>query len=69
MFRRKNCGMTDRVARIVIAVLIGVAYVMGYVQWVVAMLLGVFGLIMLVTGAAGYCALYEPLGIDTHARD
>ena len=65
MFRRKNCGTTDRVARVVVAALIGATYVMGYIQGTMALVLGVIGLVMLVTGAAGYCALYEPMGIDT----
>jgi hypothetical protein len=65
MFRRKNCGTTDRVARVAVAALIGIAYIMGYIQGTIALVLGFFGLIMLVTGAAGYCALYEPMGIDT----
>lgn len=65
MFKRKNCGTTDRVARIAIGVIIAAAYVMGYIEGVLALGLGVVALIMAVTGAAGYCALYEPMGIDT----
>lgn len=65
MFKRKNCGTTDRVVRVVLGAAIGAAYVMGYIQGTIALVLGVFALVMVGTGAAGYCALYEPMGIDT----
>ncbi len=65
MFKRKNCGTKDRVARVVVGALIGASYLMGYIQGTVALVLGVVALVMMVTGAAGYCALYEPMGIDT----
>ncbi len=65
MFKRKNCGTKDRVARIAFGALVAVAYVMGYIKGTLALGLGVIALVMVVTGAAGYCAMYEPLGIDT----
>ena len=65
MFKRKNCGTKDRVARIAFGAIIAVAYVMGYIKGTLALGLGVVALVMVVTGAAGYCALYEPMGIDT----
>ncbi len=65
MFERKNCGTKDRVARVVVGALIGAAYLMGYIQGTVALVLGIVALVMVGTGAAGYRAIYEPLGIDT----
>ena len=65
MFKRKNCGTNDRVTRIAFGALVAVAYVMGYIKGTLAIGLGVVALVMVVTGAAGYCALYEPMGIDT----
>jgi hypothetical protein len=65
MFKRKNCGTKDRVTRVVVGALIGAAYLMGYIQGTVALVLGIVALVMVGTGAAGYCAIYEPLGIDT----
>jgi hypothetical protein len=65
MFERKNCGTKDRVARVVVGALIGAAYLMGYIQGTVALVLGIVALVTVGTGAAGYCAIYEPLGIDT----
>lgn len=65
MFKRKNCGTKDRVLRIVVGAMIGVAYLMGFIQGTAALVLGVVAVVMIGTGAAGYCALYEPMGIDT----
>ena len=65
MFKRKNYGTKDRVARVVVGAMIGAAYLMGYIQGTVALVLGIVALVMVATGAAGYCAIYEPLGIDT----
>ena len=65
MFKRKNYGTKDRVARVVVGALIGAAYIMGYIQGTVALVLGIVALVMVGTGAAGYCVIYEPLGIDT----
>ncbi len=65
MFKRKNCGTMDRVARIFVGALIGATYFMGYIRETVALVLGVVALVMIGTGVAGYCAIYEPLGIDT----
>jgi hypothetical protein len=68
MFKRKNCGTKDRVLRIVVGAMIGVAYLMGYIQGIAALVLGLVALVMIGTGAAGYCALYEPMGIDTREK-
>jgi hypothetical protein len=68
MFKRKNCGTKDRVLRIVVGAMIGVAYLMGYIQGIAALVLGLVALVMIGTGAAGYCALYEPMGIDTKEK-
>ena len=46
MFKRKNCGTKDRVARVVVGALIGAAYLMGYIQGTVALVLGIVALVM-----------------------
>ncbi len=52
-------------ARVVIGLIIGAAYMLGWVQGTIALVAGLFALVMIGTGAVGYCAMYEPLGIDT----
>jgi hypothetical protein len=61
----KNVGMIDRVIRIIIGiVLIGVFFFhMVVAPWSYLVLL--IGIIALVTGVFGTCALYSLIGIDT----
>ena len=47
MFKRKNCGTTDRVARVVIGVAIGAAYLVGWVQGTIALVAGLFSLMLI----------------------
>ena len=62
----KNEGKADRVVRIVLGIVllyVGVAKVVttGTATYIIALL----GLILLVTGATGHCALYSILKINT----
>lgn len=58
----KNVGQTDRYIRMGAgAVLIVVGAVLGG-GW---LLLALIGLVLVVTGAIGYCGLYQVLGIST----
>ncbi len=55
----KNIGTADRVARIIIGlILLALGYMYG--SW-----WGIIGLIPLLTGLIGWCALYKILGIST----
>ena len=57
-----NVGMIDRIARVVVGVLLLVLMVDGRIgPW------GWLGLIPLITGVAGVCPLYGALGISTKA--
>ncbi len=69
MFKRKNCGTKDRIARVVGGGVIAALLVLDYIQGTVALILGVIALVLMGTGAAGYCALYEPMGIDTREKE
>jgi uncharacterized membrane protein YuzA (DUF378 family) len=56
----KNEGVLDRVIRIVV----GIA-VLSLIWFGPKTLLGLFGLIPLVTGLAGHCPLYTVFGLNT----
>lgn len=63
-----NEGLWDRVARVVAGVaLLVVGF--GVVGGTAGTVLGVVGLIPLVTGLVGYCPLYALLHISTVHRD
>jgi hypothetical protein len=63
---KRNVGTVDRAIRIVAGlVLLSLIFILeGNARW-----WGLVGLLPLVTGLAGWCAAYVPLGLDTcHAR-
>jgi Inner membrane protein YgaP-like, transmembrane domain len=62
---KKNMGTIDRVLRIILAVVVGIFYFTGSISGTAAIVLGVFAVIFLVTGATGFCPLYAPFGIST----
>lgn len=59
----KNVGKIDRIVRIVLFLgfaVFGVLNLSTGLWWV-----GLFGLIFLVTGVAGYCPVWHALGVKT----
>ena len=66
----QNVGQTDKLARIAIGALLGIASlaILGdYVSAneILSPILGVASLVLLATGATGTCGLYSALGIRT----
>lgn len=57
-----NVGITDRIARIVIAAMLFSCFV--FLPMPTSMI-GILGLIPLLTGAAAFCPIYHLLGINT----
>ncbi|MCX2740928.1 YgaP family membrane protein [Pontibacter anaerobius] len=62
---KKNMGSTDRVIRLIIAVLIAVLYFTGTLTGTVGILLLVFAGVFVLTSLVGFCPLYTLIGIDT----
>jgi len=61
----KNVGMIDRVLRIIVGIIFLAAFALRWVAAPWSYLIGLIGLILLVTGAVGTCALYSVLGMTT----
>jgi hypothetical protein len=61
----KNVGMTDRIVRIVLGLILIIAFALNYVPSPWSYLVAIIGLILLVTGALGTCGLYSVLGMNT----
>ena len=57
-----NMGMIDRIIRVLLALLVVILYMMGQISGTAAIILGIIAAIFIVTGAVGYCPLYELLG-------
>lgn len=64
MFKTNESGV-DRGVRLVLGVLL-LAAAFFWVSGVWTWLLGIVGVVMLVTGAVGMCPLYSLLGISTN---
>lgn len=63
-----NMGSADRTARLVVGLLFLLAVVMGWVSGVLAVVLGVLGVVFIVTAIIRFCPLYLPLGLNTCKR-
>lgn len=61
----KNESRLDRIIRVIAAIVIAVLYFTGVISGTWAIVLGVLGAILLVTGLIGFCPLYKLLGIST----
>ncbi len=62
---KKNMGSIDKAVRIVVALLIGIAYKANYISGTAAIvLLGLAGIFIL-TSLISFCPLYLPFGIST----
>ncbi len=62
---KPNMGMADRAIRTLIALVIAVLYFTGKISGTLALVLGVFAVVFLLTSFVGRCPVYGPLGINT----
>jgi len=62
---KANMGTLDRVLRTVVALVIAALYYTGKISGTVAIVLGAFAVIFLLTSFVSHCPLYTPLGIST----
>lgn len=61
----KNVGNTDRIIRLILFVLIAILYFAHVISGTVAIILGIVGLIFLVTALINFCPLYSVFKINT----
>ena len=64
----KNMGSLDRIIRLTIVLAIGVAFALGKISGVIALVLGVMGLAFLLTSLVGTCPIYLPFGLSTRLK-
>lgn len=62
---KKNESGLDRIIRVILAAVIAVLYFTGVLSGTWAIVLGIVGVILLITGLTGFCALYKLFGIST----
>jgi hypothetical protein len=62
---KKNIGSADRFVRVLLALGIGVLYLTGQISGTLAIILGFFAVIFLLTSFASFCPLYLPFSLST----
>lgn len=62
---KKNMGSTDKLIRVLIAVVIAVLYYLEMISGNLAIVLLAFSLIFLLTSLVSFCPIYTIFGINT----
>jgi hypothetical protein len=63
----RNESNVDRVVRALVGAVLLIAWMAGWVAGTLAIVLGVVGVVLLATAAAGFCPLYRLFGVSTCA--
>jgi hypothetical protein len=63
----RNESNVDRTVRGLVGAVLLIAWVAGWWTGTLAVVLGVVGIVLLATAAAGFCPLYRVFGISTCA--
>ncbi|MBR9860610.1 DUF2892 domain-containing protein [bacterium] len=62
---KKNMGSTDRIIRVILAVVILILFLTGTISGTLGIVLLALGGIFLATSFISFCPLYKPFGIST----
>jgi hypothetical protein len=65
---KKNIGLTDKIIRVSAAIFVAILYFIGTISGTIAIVLGIFALIMIFTSFVSFCPLYLPFGINTRKK-
>ena len=57
---KKNMGTIDRAIRVILAIVVAVLYFMNAITGTVAIILGVFAIIFIITSFIGFYQYYNP---------
>ncbi|PKP29356.1 MAG: DUF2892 domain-containing protein [Bacteroidetes bacterium HGW-Bacteroidetes-18] len=66
---KKNMGSTDKLIRVLIALVIAVLYYFGKIEGMLALVLLAFAVIFLLTSLVSFCPLYTIFGINTCKKE
>lgn len=62
---KKNIGNTDKLVRLVIALVISVLYFANIITGTLAVVLGVVAVVLVATALLNFCGLYAVMGFST----
>lgn len=66
---KPNMGTIDKAIRIALAILVGILYFTGQISGTVAIVLGVFAVVFVLTSLISFCPLYLPFNISTRPKE
>ncbi|MFQ3173149.1 MAG: hypothetical protein ACI9WT_001252 [Flavobacterium sp.] len=66
---KKNMGLIDKVIRSIVAAVIALLYFTNVISGTLALILGAFAIIFLITSFVSFCPLYAPFGISTRGKN
>ena len=61
-------GLTDKIIRIALAAIVTVLYFTNTISGTLALVLGAFAIIFIITSFVSFCPLYSPFGISTRKK-
>lgn len=62
---KKNMGTTDKILRIFLAMVVAVLFYTNVISGILALVLGLFAGIFVLTSFLSFCPFYLPFGIST----
>jgi hypothetical protein len=62
-------GSTDRIVRVLIALVVAVLYFTGVISGTLALILGIVAIVFLLTSLVSFCPLYVPFKISTTKKE
>lgn len=65
---KKNMGSTDKIIRLVVAIIFGGLYYTNTITGTWGIVLGVLAVVLLLTSLVSFCPLYPLLGLNTKKR-
>ena len=65
---KANMGAADKTIRILLAIIVGVLYLLGIIDGTIAIILGILALVFVATSFISFCPLYLPFGISTKRK-
>ena len=66
---KKNMGSTDKIIRILFAIVVAVLFYTKTVEGTLALVLGILATVMVATSLISFCPLYLPFGISTCKKE
>jgi hypothetical protein len=65
MIMKKNMGSTDKIIRLIVAIILATLSYMGVVTGTVGIVFYAVAIVFALTSMIGFCPLYVPFGIST----